>query len=252
MSADGSAPRGLRHLPALLLEPARNRATMPGMQGHERRKEVGAHRHGDLGRARRRRRAAVARMVDQRPVGLVADRRDQRNGGSCRRAHHRLVVETPEIFEAAAAARDDEEVRPRDGAADLEPVEAGDRPCHLVAGRLALHPHRPDQHMHGKPVGDAVADVADDRSGRRGDDADHLRQERQRPLARLGEEPFCLQLAPPLVEQRHQRPGTGRLDVLDDDLVFRRTRIGRQLAGGHDLQALFRLEGQLGKTLCAR
>ena len=57
---------------------------------------------------------AVGGKVDQRPVGLVADRRDQRDVGGRHGAHQRLVVEAPEVLEAAAAARDDQHVRPRD------------------------------------------------------------------------------------------------------------------------------------------
>ena len=80
--------------------------------------EVGAHRHGHLGRRGRRRRAAVGGEVDQGGVGLVADRRDQRDLRSRGGAHHDLLVEGPEILEAAAAARHDQHVGPRHRAAD--------------------------------------------------------------------------------------------------------------------------------------
>ena len=67
----------------------------------------------------------------------------------------------------------------------IEPVEAEDGGGDLDRAGLALHPHRPDQHMAGEAVGEPMQDVADHRAGRRGDDADDARQIRQRPLARL-------------------------------------------------------------------
>ena len=49
----------------------------------EQRRQLGAHRHRDLGRGGRGRRAAVGGEVDQRGVGLMADR--ARSAGSARR-----------------------------------------------------------------------------------------------------------------------------------------------------------------------
>ena len=75
--------------------------------------QVAAHRHRHLGRRRRRRRALVGDEIDQRDVGLVADRRDQRDHALGRGAHHDLLVERPEVLQRAAAARDDQHVGPR-------------------------------------------------------------------------------------------------------------------------------------------
>src|SRR5205807_2259321 len=50
------------------------------------------------------------------------------------------------------------------------------------------------------------------------------------------------ELALALFHQRHQRADPGGLQRLDHDLVFRRARIGRELAGGDDLEALLRPE----------
>src|SRR5208282_6266894 len=76
----------------------------------DRDQKVGAHRHRHLGGGGRRRRAAVGGEIDQRHVGLVADRGDQRNETCRRRAHHDLLVERPQIFERAAAAGDDDKI----------------------------------------------------------------------------------------------------------------------------------------------
>ena len=61
----------------------------------------------------------------------------------------------------------------------------------------------------------------------------------------LGKQPFCGELAPALLEQRHQRADAGRLQRLDDDLVLRRVRIARHPAGGDDFKAFLGLEAQL-------
>ncbi len=62
-------------------------------------------------------------MIDQGRVGLVPDRGDQRNAALRGGTDHGLVVEAPEILEAAAAARHDEHIRPRD-AGGRQGVEA--------------------------------------------------------------------------------------------------------------------------------
>ena len=152
-------------------------------------------------------------MVDQRPVGLVADGGDQRDEARRRRAHDDLLVKAPEVLERAAAARDDERRRAvaaiRPSGSALKPAMAA---ATSAADRLALHPHRPDQHMARKAVGEAVQDVADDGAGRRGDDADHARQKRERALARLVEQALGGEPAAALLEQRHERADAGGLD----------------------------------------
>ena len=96
---------------------------------------------------------------------------------------------------------------------------------------LALHPHRPHQHVAGKAVAEAMQDVADHRAGRRGDHADDARQIGQRPLARVGEQALGGEHLLALLEQRHQRADAGRLQLVDDDLVFRLAGIGGDAAG---------------------
>ena len=73
--------------------------------------EIGMLRDRPFGRFRRRRRARIGHEVDQGPVGFVAHRRNQRDRAFRRRADHGLLIEAPEVFEAAAAARDDQQIR---------------------------------------------------------------------------------------------------------------------------------------------
>ncbi len=128
-------------------------------------------------------RALVGGEIDQRDVGLMADRRDQRDHAVGRSPHHDLLVERPEILQRPAAAGDDQKIRTRDAAAFGQRVEATDGGGHLFGRAVALHLDRPDQHAARKTILQPVQDVADHGTGGRGDDADHFRQPRQLLLA---------------------------------------------------------------------
>ena len=93
---------------------AQDRAAAARLQIRDRGEKLGPDRHGEFGRRGWRGRTHVRRVIDQRPVGLVADGGDERDRAAGDRAHHRFVVEAHEIFERAAAARDDEHVRTSD------------------------------------------------------------------------------------------------------------------------------------------
>ena len=83
------------------------------------------------------------------------------------------------------------------------------------------------------PVGEVTTPIT---SGSQGSNC--LRASSNRPSAR--------ELPLALLHQRHQRADAGGLDRLDHDLVFRRARIGRELAGGDDLEPFLRLEPHPG------
>ena len=134
------------------------------------------------------------------------------------------------------------QVRPRHRGSDDQPVEAVDGGGDLDGAGLALHPHRPDQHMAGEAVGEPVQDVADHRTGRRGDHADDARQIRQRQLAIRVEQALGGERAFALLEQRHQRADAGRLEIVDDDLIFRFVGIGGDASLDHHFEPLLGLE----------
>ena len=117
-------------------------------------------------------------------------------------------------------------------------IEAADGGGDLGGAGLALHPHRPDQHAGREALVEAVQHVADHGAGRRGDDADHARQVRQRLLALLVEQAFGGELLLALLQQRHQRADAGRLQRIDDDLVGGLAGIGGDAARGDHLQPL--------------
>ena len=95
----------------------------------------------------------------------MSDRGDQRNHTRRCCAHHDLFIERPQVFERAAAARDDEEVGPGDRPNRRQAVEAVDRGGHLLGGAFALHPYRPEQDLTRKAAGEPMQNVADHRTG---------------------------------------------------------------------------------------
>ena len=243
-SPPGSARESARRSARRRWAKRTDRAAAASVEVGERGEEVGAHRHGELGRRGRRRRAQVRRVIEQCPVGLVADGGDDRDRATGGGAHHRLVVEAHEVFERAAAAGDDQHVRPRRSSVRGKRVEAVDRRCDLGRGGLSLHPDRPDDDPDREPVGESVEDVANDGAGRRRHHADDHRQERDFALARGVEQPFRGEFLAPRLEQRHQRPDAGKLQRLDDDLVARFTRESGQFPGRDDLEPFFGLDPQ--------
>lgn len=135
--------------------------------------------------------------------------------------HDDFVVETPEVFQTAAATGDDQYIRPCNFTTGLKRIEAANGVRHFLARTFALHLDRPDDDMHGKAIRDAVKNIANNRTRRRGDDADDARHERQATLAFRIKQPFRRQTSTAIFEQRHQRAGTCRFEAFYDDLVFR-------------------------------
>ena len=223
---------------APLLEPALAGRAQAPVRLQDLVHQLAAHRDRHLGRGRGRRRAPIGGEVDERGVGLVPDPGDEGDLGLGGGAHDDLFVEGPEVLDAAAAARDDQQIGPRHGTLGRQTVEAADRGGDLLGRALALDQHRPNEHPAREAVGQAVQDVADDRAGGRGDHADDLGQERQRPLAFLGEQPLGRELALALFEQLEQCALAGELHPLDHDLVARAAGIGRDPAARDHLHAV--------------
>src|SRR5262245_44412078 len=84
--------------------------------------------------------------------------------------------------------------------------------------------------------------IANDGACWRRDDADDLRQIRQRLLARSVEQTFGSQLFLSLFDQRHEGAQTRRFERLDHDLVLGLARKSRNAAGDHDLEACLQFE----------
>ena len=183
-------------------------------------------------------------MVNQRGIGLVPHRRDQRDRRFRRRPHHNLFVEAPQILQRPAAARHDDHIGARHRATRHNRVEPPDRRRHLGRTGGALHRHRPDQHMARKPVAQPVQDIADHRTRRRSDDPDHRRQIGDRLFPCRIEQPLGSQRRAPPLQHRHQRADARRGDVLDDHLILRSAGEGGQPPGGDHLHAFLGLHLQ--------
>ncbi len=165
-------------------------------------------------------RTSAAWSISRR-IRLVADRRDKRDGALRGGADHGLVVEAPEILEAAAAARHDEHVRSRDAGGGESALKPGCR-LQLRPGSSRPAPAPPDQHMQREAVGDAVDDVADHRAGRRVVRRRRPAHRRQQLLAGRVEQALGREPAAALLELGLQRADAGGLQALDDELVLGR------------------------------
>ncbi len=90
----------------------------------------------DLGRGRRSGRAHVRDEIGDREVGFVAHAGDHGNRRRGDGPRDDFFVERPQVFERAAAARDDEHVR------KFHAVEIAHGRGDLGCGSVSLHLHR--------------------------------------------------------------------------------------------------------------
>ena len=83
--------------------------------------------HDQLRRRARRRRAQVGDEIGNGEIDFVADRANDRNRRMKNRAGDDLFVELPQILDASAAARDDDQIERRPGLVRLAQFANGDR-----------------------------------------------------------------------------------------------------------------------------
>ena len=216
--------------PALAFEPrGRGRERLAGdgaVDGHGGLGSVGGRGAGDGGD-----------VVEQRAVGVVADRRDHRHAQERHGAAQRLVTEREQIGERAAAARDHDHLdlraggqilqRARDRRGGVAVLHGRERPHHAPAPRAAAQA--------GDHVVACLAVLA-------ADDADRARQGRAgEPALRL-EQALGVQRAPQALELGQQVALAG--DVQGGDVERERRRRGARArvvvapAGRDDLHAV--------------
>ena len=153
-----------------------------------------------LGRGSRCRRAHVRGEIRDGEVDLVANGAHRRNGTRRQRSRDDFLVERPQVFQAAASARDDEHVDSRRGGS------ARDRSRNLLRGAVPLHARGHDQHRQvGKPAVQHAQEIVHGRSRGARHDRDAARQERKAPLARHIEEAFRIETRLQLLEGDLQR-----------------------------------------------
>ena len=166
-------------------------------------------------------RALIRNKIDQGCVRLVPDSRNERNVRRSRGAGDNLFVEAPKVFNAATAARDDDQVRPGQSTPGRECVEPGNGARNFWRAIGALHRHRPDQHLAWEPVTQPVQNIANDGTGGRGDHADDLGQVGQGFLARRVKQPLGRQRLFALFQHRHQRAFARDGHFIDVQIVLR-------------------------------
>ena len=167
----------------------------------------------------------------------MADRAHRGDRTPAEGARHHLLVERPEILEAAAAAGDHHHVDPGLLRGAHDPARD------LLRGPLALDARWHDQHREIRmpPVQDAKK-IVHRRPARAGDDRDPTGQERQLPLAGRLEEPLFLQALLQLLESDLQRARSERLDGVADELVPALRLVHGEPAAGHDRESV--LDGE--------
>ncbi len=200
--------------------------------------------HGGQRRGRGCGRAQVGDEVGDGHVDFVTDARHRRHAAGGDRARHALVIEAPEIFERAAAARDDEHV------AFIAARRRFDGPHDFRDRRRALHGGGIEQHRRGgKSRAQHAQYVVDGRARGRGDHADAPRHGRQRPLALGGKQSFGGEPGLELLEFALERAFAGFLEVLDEQLVFAARLVEPDARADQDRHSILRPEAHLRISL---
>ena len=160
-------------------------------------------------------------MVDQRGVGLVAHRGDQRDHGLAAARTtasslnaHRSSIDPPPRATITTSGRGTGP--PASGRPENPRIAAAT----LLRGALTLTSTGHTSTRHGKLVGEAVQDVPDDGTRRRRHYAHDRGQEGQGPLPAGVEQPLGRELLLALLQERHEGTGARGLDPLDHELVL--------------------------------
>jgi len=160
------------------------------------------------------------------------------------RAHHRLGVEAPEIFQRAAAAHEQHEVH------IIRTHHVAQCSDDLELGAVALHARRRDQQRRRRrPTTGELNHVANRGTGGRGHDADPPRVLGQRAFARLVEQAFGLEPAAQLLERQLQRALATRLDLANDQLQLAARLVDRGLSQQQQIEAVLQLERQPARVV---
>lgn len=227
------------------LDPTLERALQARLQGRKlgtRGVPAGARQFGSAGR---RRRAQIGGEIGDGEVGFVADAGHDGYRAGAKRAGEALVVERPQVLEAAAAAHDQKQI---------DAVAYRTAPC--ISNRVgdtrprlsALNGDRIEYHRKVRRTpGQGHQDVAQSGGLGRGDHTDGAREARQRSATRGIEQALCGELRLELVEGLEQVSDAGRAQRLDIELVVAARLVERHERARFDPHAIFGPErDQLG------
>ena len=196
--------------------------------------------HHQFGRGRGRGRAQIGHEITDREIDFVAHGRDHRNGRRHDRARHTLLVEAPQVLQAAPATAHNQ------GIQSAPPVEHLDARHHLLGRPGALHHSRREDEMDvGKASRNHVQNITDGRPRGRGHHADMTRQQRQGALAVGLKEALRLEALLELLEAHLQGALPALLEAAHNDLVAARPLIDRHIALGPHLLSIRQAKGQV-------
>ena len=175
-------------------------------------------------------------------VVFVADAADDGDARGEDGLGDRLLVEGPEVFEAAAAAADDHHID--DGSARrVQLVDAANGVGDVLRRPVALHLDRADPHFGGRPAArQDLQHVAHGGAGGAGDQHDAARDARQLLLAGRIEEALSEQLLLELAEGEFQRADALGLHFLNLQLVIAARQIDREPAADDDAHSVLQVE----------
>src|SRR5258708_31047488 len=216
----------LLHPRALCIEAKANRSRQIPIQIVELRAKLLFVSGYQFGGGRRRGRAQVGGKVGDRKIGFMADGRDHRNRRVADRAGNSLFIESPKVFDRAAAAPYDHYIDPVVVTPILQRarvmiVKKLNRADDLVRGVFALHASRREQYMNAARASrNYVDDIANGGAGGRSDDANPSREKWNRAFQFRREQTFALQTSFSLFESKLQRTGANRLERFDDQLIL--------------------------------
>src|SRR5258707_4230583 len=218
--------RELLHPRALCIKAKAHRSRQNSVQTFELRAKLFFVRGYQFGGGRRRGRAQVGGKVGDRKIGFMADGRDHRNRRVADRARHGLFIESPKVFDRAAAASYDHYIDPVVVTPILQRarvmiVKKLNRADDLVRGVFTLHASRREQDMNAARASrNYIDDVANGGAGGRSDDADASREKWNRAFQFRREQTFGLHTRLGLFESKLQRTGANRLERFDDQLIL--------------------------------
>src|SRR5258707_2887850 len=233
--------RELLHPRALCIEAKADRSRQNSVQTFELRAKLLFVRGYQFGGGRWRGRAQVGGKVGDRKISFMADGRDHRNRRVADRARHSLFIESPKVFDRAAAAPYDHYIDPVVVTpARVMFIEKFDRANDLVRRVFALHASRREQNMNAaRPSRNYVDDVANGGAGGRSDDANASQGKWNRAFQFRREQTFGLQTRLCLFESKLQRTGANRLERFDDQLILALGLVDADATARAHLQTVF-------------
>ena len=172
-------------------------------------------------------RAQVGHKIADGEVHFVTDGGDQRDAAAFDGAGDHFFIKGPEIFQAAAATANDDDVH------ILGLVKIVDGAGDTGRGGRSLNRHGRDEDLPiGKAPGEHLEHIADRRAGRGGYDADPPGEQGQGAFAVAVEQPFFLQFLFQFFETFLQIPQTAVFGFFDQNLNLAAPFVGGDKAVG--------------------